>query len=84
MKGEYGEVEERKRGMLTTGEWCNPCSQQHVAPCVEGVEWGLHTRDFRTDRHHGLFSLDCRLSVEVIQQDGVDPRRRRAAIGTPF
>ena len=22
-------------------------SQQHVAPCVKGVEWGLGTRDLR-------------------------------------
>jgi len=37
------EFVERRRGMLTTGEWCimQQPSQQHVVPCVNGVEWGL-------------------------------------------
>ena len=26
--------------MVTTGEMVQP-SQQHVAPCVKGIEWGL-------------------------------------------
>ena len=28
VKGEYEELEGRKRGMLTTGEWCNSVSDK--------------------------------------------------------
>ena len=35
----------RRRGMQTTGEWCN--RQQHAAPCVRGVEYGLGTKSLR-------------------------------------
>ena len=49
--------------MLTTGEWCGH-SQQHAAPCVKGVEWGLGTRFENSGsvlgRHPGLFNLDSR------------------------
>ena len=50
--------------MPTTGEW-RKHSQKHVAPCVEGVEWGLGTKRFEdchyysfpecqyVSRHHG-------------------------------
>ena len=34
------EFEGRRRGMLTTGEWCNPVSNM-FAPCVKRVDWGL-------------------------------------------
>ena len=43
MKSYIEEFEGRRRGMLTTREWC----QQHVASYVKGVEWGLGTRVLR-------------------------------------
>ena len=50
-------------------------SQQHVAQCVKGVEWGLSTR--------GLGMLAAVGNpVEITQEAGVVPRCRRA--GTPF
>ena len=57
------------RGMMQT-------SQQHVAPCVTGVEWGLGTR--------GLRMVADNTQSRVKQETGVVPRRRRAAIGTLF
>ena len=54
-------------------------SQQHVARCVEGVEWGLGTRDLRM-----VAAFWAGIPVEVIQEAGVVLRYRRAAIGTPF
>ena len=43
MKGEYGRIrgEEERNGDY--GGMVQP-SQQHVAPCVKGVEWGLSER----------------------------------------
>ena len=40
------EFEGGRRGMLTTGEWCNQVSNMlhHV---LKVVEWGLDTRDLR-------------------------------------
>ena len=42
-------IEVRRRGMLTTGEWCNPVSNMlhHVYICVRGVGWGLGKRVLR-------------------------------------
>ena len=37
------EFERRRRGRLTTGGMVQS-SQQHVAPCVKVVEWGLGRR----------------------------------------
>ena len=54
-------------------------SQQHVAPCVEGVEWGLGTRCLRL-----VAAFWTGIPVVVTQEAGVVPRRRRAAIGTHF
>ena len=54
-------------------------SQQHVAPCVKMVEWGLGTRGLRM-----LAAFWAGIPVEVIEEAGVVPRCRRAAIGTPF
>ena len=54
-------------------------SQQHVAPCIKGVEWGLGTRGLRM-----VAAFLAGIPVEVTQEAGVVPRCRRAAIGTPF
>ena len=54
-------------------------SQQHVAPCVKGVEWGLGTRGLRM-----LAAFWAGIPVEVTQEASLVPRCIRAAIGTPF
>ena len=54
-------------------------SQQHVVLCVKGVELGLDTRGLRM-----LVSFWAGILVEVTQQTGVVPCRRRALIGTHF
>ena len=54
-------------------------SQQHVAPCVKGVEWGLGRRGLRM-----MAACWDGIPVEVTQEASVVPRFRRAAIGTPF
>ena len=41
VKGKCGGIWGRR--VLTTGGMEQP-SQEHVAPCVEGVEWGLGTK----------------------------------------
>ena len=53
--------------------------QQYVAPCVKEVEWGLDTRSLRT-----VAAFWAVILVEVIEEAGVVPLSRRAAIGTPF
>ena len=53
--------------------------QQHVAPCVKGVELGLGTIGLRI-----LAAFWAGIMVEVTQEAGVVPRIRRAAIGTSF
>ena len=60
------EFEGRRRGMLTTREWCNAVSNMlhHVQKGLSG-QWGIGHRGLRmvSDsflcRHSGLFSLDC-------------------------
>ena len=47
-------------------------SKQHVAPCVKGVEWGLGTRGLRMWAEFWTGT-----PVEVTQEAGVVPRRRR-------
>ena len=54
-------------------------SQQHVAPFVIEVEWGLGTRGLRM-----VAAFWAGIPVEITQQAGVVPRCRRVAIGTPF
>ena len=76
-EGEYGGIwgEERNAdygGMV-------PPSQQHVAPCVEGVEWVLGTRGLRM-----VVAFWAGILVEATQEAGIVQRFRRAAIGTPF
>ena len=46
--GNEGEHERilREEGNADYGVMVQP-SQQHVAPCVQGVEWGLGTRSLR-------------------------------------
>ena len=45
MKEEYGRISEEE-GNADYGGMVQ-ANQQHVAPCVKGVEWGLGTRGFR-------------------------------------
>ena len=52
-------------------------SQQHVAPCVKGVESGLSTRGLRM-----VAAFWTGIPVEVTQETGVVPHCRRATIGT--
>ena len=54
-------------------------SQQHVASCVKGVEWGLGTRGLGM-----VAASSAHLPVEVTQEAGVVPHCRRAAFGKPF
>ena len=54
-------------------------SQQHVAPCVKGVERGLGTRGLGI-----VAAFWAGIAAEVTQEAGVVPRCRRAASGTPF
>ena len=54
-------------------------SQQHVAPCVKGVEWVLGTRGLRM-----MAAFLAEIPIEVTQEAGVVPCCRRAAIGTTF
>ena len=66
--------------MLTTGEWCN--SQQHVAPCVKVVEWGLSTERFGNvssvlGRHPGR-------GYNLHRRPAKSHACRCSAIGTPL
>ena len=54
-------------------------SQQHLASCAKEVEWGLVTRGLRM-----VAAFWAVIPVEVTQEAGVVPCRRRAAIGTTF
>ena len=56
-------------------------SQQHVVPCVKGVERGLGTIGLTTRQ---VSSSWAGIQVEVTQEAGIVPRCRHAAIGTPF
>ena len=56
-------------------------SQQHVAPCVKGVEWGLGTHIKRFENGGSVLGG---IPVEVTQKAGVVPRCIRAVIGTLF
>jgi len=69
----------RKEGSADYGGMVQP-SQQHVAPCVKGVEWGLGTRGLRM-----VAAFWAGIPVEITPTGAdVISRRRRAAIGTPF
>ena len=46
VKGEFGRVCGEEEGNADYGGKVQP-SQQHVAPCVKVVEWGLDTRSLR-------------------------------------
>ena len=46
VKREYGRISGEGEGNADYGGMVQH-SQQHVAPCVTGVEWGLATRDLR-------------------------------------
>ena len=50
-------------------------SQQHVAPCVKGVEWGSGRRGLR--KVGGFWPG---IPAEVTQETGLVPRYRRAVI----
>ena len=72
VKGTMKEFEGRRRGMIQP-------SQQHVAPCVEGIEWGLGTRGLRI-----VAAFWAGIHVEFTKEAGVVARCRRAAIRTSF
>ena len=60
-------------------------SQQYVAPCVKGVEWRLGLRGVRmVAAFWAGISVSSAKIVEVTQDAGVVPCRRRATIGTPL
>ena len=70
-----GEYEGRKKGILTSVQQ----TQQHFAPCVKWVEWGLEVRGLRM-----VPAFWVGIPVEVTQEAGKVPRCRRAAFRTPF
>ena len=72
VKGEYGGIWVEEAGNADYGDMMQP-SQQHVAPCVKGVGWGLDTRGLRM-----MAAFWAGIRVEVKQEDGVVPRCRRA------
>ena len=67
-----GELEGKRRGMVQP-------SQQHVAPCVHEVEWGLGMKDLKI-----MAVFWAGIPVEVTQEAGIVPHCRRVAIGTPI
>ena len=71
-EGGYGGISGEDEGNADYRGMVQP-SQQHVAPCVRVVAWGLGTRAFWAG-----------ISVEVTLEAGVVPRCRQAAIETPF
>ena len=62
------EFEGRRRGMLTTGEWCNPVSNI-LHHGVKVVEWGFGTRGLGM-----LAEFWASIAIEVTQEAGVVPR----------
>ena len=52
VKEEYDGISREEKGNADYGEMVKP-SQQHVPPCVKGVEWGLDTRGLR------MFFINC-------------------------
>ena len=54
-------------------------SQQNVAPCVKGVEWGFGMRGLRM-----VAAFWAGIPEEVTQEGDIVPRRKRADFGTPF
>ena len=44
--GEHGRMWGEEEGNVDYGGMVQP-NQEHVAPCVKGVEWGLSTRCLR-------------------------------------
>ena len=46
MKGEYGRILEEEERNADYGRIVQH-SQQHVAPCIKWIEWGLGTRSLR-------------------------------------
>ena len=52
-------------------------SQQHVAPCLKRVEWGLGTKGLRM-----VVAFWAGIPIEVSLEAGVIPRYERVAIGT--
>ena len=76
--GEGGGICGEEKGNADYGGMVQP-SQQHVVPCVKGVEWGLGTRGLRI-----VAAFWAGISVEVPQEANVVSSCRHAAIGTPF
>ena len=74
-------LDARRRGMLTTEEWCNPVSTM----CKRGLV-GIEHESFENSgivlgRHPALSSA---YTAEVTQEAGVVLRRIRATINIPF
>ena len=68
VKGEYGGVcGEEEEGNADYGGMVQP-SQQHVAPCVKVVEWGIGTRGLRM-----LAALWAGIPVKDTHDTGVVP-----------
>ena len=68
VKGEYERISGRWGGNADYGGMMQS-SQQHVAPCVIGIEWGLGTRGFRM-----LVAFWPGIPVVVTQMAGIVPR----------
>ena len=67
VRRENGRIRREEEGNADYGIIVQP-SQQHVAPCVIGVEWRLGTRSFRM-----VVAFLAVIPVEVTQEAGVVP-----------
>ena len=68
VKWEHGGIGREEEGNADYGGMARP-SQQHVAPCVKGVEWGLGTRGLRI-----VETFWAGIPVEVTQEASVVSR----------
>ena len=68
VKGNMKEFGGEKEGNADYGAMVQP-SQQHIAPCMKVVEWGLGTRGLRM-----LAAFWAGIPVEVTQEASVIPR----------
>ena len=78
VKTKYGTIWGEKEGNADYGVMVKP-SQQHIAPRVKEVEWGLGTIGLRM-----LAGFSAGIPVEVAQEARLVPRCRRTAIERPF
>ena len=60
-------------------------NQQHVAPSVKRVEWGIgHERFDSSSSVWASITVSSTQTAEVTQEADEIPRRKGASIGTPF